>query len=266
MSIIWNNEHMNEKLIESKNNPFYKKLKKIYSSSSFRKNQNQTILDGPHLINSFSQHSVPLLIIKDLSIVSTEIENLISSFECPCYSLSHELFLHLSELKSSTGILALVDIPKVKPLKFDGLTLLLDGIQDPGNLGSILRTAKATNAKSIIMSKTCADLWSPKTLRGSQGVQFSLKCVVEEDLNEWILNYNHDVIALAISGESLFKTKLNSNMAILVGNEGKGISKSLLKNIAGTISLPMNKEVESINVGAAVSAFMYEHYRQSVAD
>ena len=257
---------MNEKLIESKSNPFYKKLKKIYSSGSFRKNQNQTILDGPHLINSFFLHSTPVSIIKDLSILSPEIENLKSSLDCPCYSLSHELFLQLSDLKSSTGILALVDIPKVKPTQSEGLILLLDGIQDPGNLGSILRTAKATNTKSIIMSKTCADLWSPKTLRGSQGVQFSLNCVVEQNLNEWILNYKHNVIALATNGKSLFKTKLNSNMAILVGNEGKGISKPLLKNIAGTISLPMHKEVESINVGAAVSAFMYEHYRQLRAD
>ena len=198
--------------------------------------------------------------------MSPEIENLKSSLDCPCYSLSHELFLQLSDLKSSTGILALVDIPKVKPTQSEGLILLLDGIQDPGNLGSILRTAKATNTKSIIMSKTCADLWSPKTLRGSQGVQFSLNCVVEQNLNEWILNYKHNVIALATNGKSLFKTKLNSNMAILVGNEGKGISKPLLKNIVGTISLPMHKEVESINVGAAVSAFMYEHYRQLRAD
>ena len=70
-------------------------------------------------------------------------------------------------------------------------------------------------------------------------------------------------MALTTSGESLFKKTLNSNMAILVGNEGSGISKNLLKNITGTLSLPMHKEVESINVGAAVSAFIYEHYRQS---
>ena len=255
--------HMNYKLIESKNNPFYKNLKKTYSSSSFRSDQNQTILDGPHLIQSFFQHSVPVAIIKDLGIDSPEVENLISSIECPCYSLSHELFLELSELKSSTGILALVDIPKPNFSKSNGLILLLDGIQDPGNLGSILRTAKATSTNSIILSKTCADLWSPKTLRGSQGVQFSLKCNVDEDLNEWILNYEHDVIALSTRGESLFNKTLNSNMAILVGNEGNGISKSLFKNIAGIISLPMHDEVESINVGAAVSAFMYEYYRQS---
>jgi len=254
---------MNEKLIESKNNPFYKKLKKIYTSPSFRKNQNQTILDGPHLIQSFLQYSVPAAIIKDSSIVSSEVENLISNLNCPCYSLSHELFLHLSELKSSTGILALVDIPKKKLSESNGLILLLDGIQEPGNLGSILRTAKATDINSIILSKTCADLWSPKTLRGSQGVQFSLECSVEQDLNEWILNYEHDVMALTTGGESLFKKTLNSNMAILVGNEGNGISKNLFKNITESVSLPMHKEVESINVGAAVSVFMYEYYRQS---
>ena len=89
---------MNYKLIESKNNLFYKKLKKIYSNSSFRKDKNQTILDGPHLIKSFFQHSVPEAIIKDSGIETLEVENLISSLNCPCYSLSHELFLQLSEL------------------------------------------------------------------------------------------------------------------------------------------------------------------------
>ena len=256
---------MNEKLIESKNNPFYKKIKKIYSSASFRKNQNKTILDGPHLIKSFVLHSIPVLIIKDLGIVSSEVESLISSIDCPCYSLSHELFLQLSELKSSTGILALVDTPKAKPEKSDGLVLLLDGIQDPGNLGSILRTSKATNVKSVVLSKTCADLWSPKTLRGSQGVQISLQCSVQ-DLDEWILKYKYDVITLTLNGESIFKKRLNSNMAILVGNEGNGISNHLLKNVTDTISLPMHKDVESINVGAAVSVFVYEHYRQLSAD
>jgi len=257
---------MNEKLIESNSNPFYKKLKKLYSSSSFRKNLNQTILDGPHLINSFLLHQKPLAIIKDSVVIRPEIENLISTLDCPRYSLPHALFLQLSELKSSTGILALVDIPKINTSNSNGLFLLLDGIQDPGNLGSILRTAKATDVNSVVMSKTCADLWSPKTLRGSQGVQFSIHCSVEQDLNTWILDYNYAVMALTMTGESIFKKTLNSNMAILVGNEGKGISESLLKNIVGSLSLPMSKNVESINVGAAASAFMYEHYRQFGAD
>ena len=89
---------MNEKLIESKNNSFFKKLKKIYTSSSFRKNQEQTILDGIHLIQSFIANSEPIAIIRDLSIKNLEIETLISNLNCPCYSLSHELFLQLSEL------------------------------------------------------------------------------------------------------------------------------------------------------------------------
>jgi len=256
---------MNEKLIESKSNPFYKNLKKLYSSSSFRENQKQTILDGPHLIQSFLQYGSPVAFIKDLSINSPEIESLVSQINCSGYFLSHELFMQLSELKSSTGILAIVDTPKTIPEKSDGLILLLDGIQDPGNLGSILRTSKASNVSSVILSKTCADLWSPKTLRGSQGVQFSLQCSVQ-DLDEWILNYKYDVIALTLNGESIFKKRLNSNMAILVGNEGNGISNHLLKNVTDTISLPMHKDVESINVGAAVSVFVYEHYRQLSAD
>jgi|TARA_B110000003_G_scaffold81847_2_gene83567 TrmH family RNA methyltransferase len=257
---------MNVKLIESKNNLFYKQLKKVYSSSAFRKNRNQTILDGPHLISSYFHNNIPLAIIKDSSIVNSEIENLILSVNCPCYSLTHELFLELSELKSSSGLLALINIPEIKFSSSKGLILLLDGIQEPGNLGSILRTAKAVNVNAVVMSKKCADLWSPKTLRGSQGAQLSLRCVIDQDLYKWIMDYDHDVMALATNGESLFKKTLKSNMAILVGNEGNGISKTLLKNISGTISLPMHKEVESINVGAAVSAFLYEYYRQSVSE
>lgn len=256
---------MNEKLIESKSNFFYKKLKKIYSNSSFRKNQNQTILDGLHLIQSFCQYGDPIAIVKDSSVTSSEIENLSSTFKCPSYVLSHELFLELSDLKSSTGILALINIPNSNVARSNGLILLLDEIQDPGNLGSIIRTAKATNVNAIVMSKTCADLWSPKTLRGSQGVQFSLQCSVQ-NLNEWIQSYNHDVMALTMGGESLYSKTLNSNMAILIGNEGRGISNSLLKNTIDTISLPMHKEVESINVGAAASVFMYEYFRQFGAD
>jgi TrmH family RNA methyltransferase len=257
---------MNEKIIESKSNDFYKKLKKIYSNSSYRKNQNQTILDGPHLIQSFSQNFVPLAIIKDLSLSNSEIEKIISESNCPYYNLNHELFIELSDLKSSTGVLALIDIPKIEPPDTDGLTILLDGIQDPGNLGSILRTAHATNVKSIVMSETCADLWSPKTLRGSQGIQFSLYCAVNQDLNKWILNYDYDVMALTTSGESLFKKILNPNMAIIFGSEGRGISKSLIKNVADNISLPMSKDVESINVAAAASVFMYEFNRQVNSD
>jgi TrmH family RNA methyltransferase len=257
---------MCENSIASKNNAFFKKLKKIYSNSSFRKKQEQTILDGPHLIQSFIKYNKPLAIIEDLSVKNPEIKKIISDTDCPCYSLSHELFLQLSELKTSTGVLALVKTPKNQIFNYDGLTLLLDGIQDPGNLGSILRTAKATNVNSIVMSETCADLWSPKTLRGSQGIQFSLNCMVDQDLDNWILNYKHKVIGLAPNGKSIFKKKLFLNMAILVGNEGSGISSSLLKKISETLSLPMHKDVESINVGAAASAFMYEYYRQMNVD
>jgi len=116
------------------------------------------------------------------------------------------------------------------------------------------------------MSEKCADLWSPKTLRGSQGVQFFINCIIEQDLKQWISNYPYKVMALTLNGKPLFKHKLTPNMAILVGNEGSGISNSLFECISEKISLPMHKDVESINVGAAASAFMYEYYRQMSVD
>jgi TrmH family RNA methyltransferase len=253
---------MSEDFITSKENSLYKILKKISSSKGFRSEVGQTLLDGVHLIESYQHSDQPLILIRDENTHSSEIERLVkASNHVKCFTLSHELFVRLSDLKSTTGILALVSIPK-REYKAVPLILLLDRIQDPGNLGSILRTARATNVGSVILSKGCADLWSPKTLRGSQGVQFKLNCLVEQDLAEWINHFDGEVIALTMNGNSLYQTRLKENMAIILGNEGAGIDPLLLKKTSQILSLPMQGGVESINVSAAASVFMYEFYRQ----
>jgi TrmH family RNA methyltransferase len=255
---------MNKNLIKSKDNNFFKKLKKITSSKKAREEFEGTLLDGAHLVMSYKGIEAPVALILDESIKSQEIDNLISSFKSvKCYTLTHELFMSLSELKSSSGIFALVKIPKLI-LSSGTLVLLLDSIQDPGNLGSILRTALATGVTNVVLSQGCADLWSPKTLRGSQGVQFKLDCLENQNLEKWIEKFDGDIVALSMGGELLYKAKLKKNIALILGNEGNGISPGLLKKATKVVSLPMSAQVESINVGAAGSAFMYEYYRQFI--
>jgi TrmH family RNA methyltransferase len=93
-------------------------------------------------------------------------------------------------------------------------------------------------------------------------VQFKLNCLVEQDLAEWINHFDGEVIALTMNGNSLYQTRLKENMAIILGNEGAGIDPLLLKKTSQILSLPMQGGVESINVSAAASVFMYEFYRQ----
>ena len=165
---------IDKNFINSKNNSFYKTLRKISANKKFRLGSGQTLLDGAHLIEAYQKYSQPLALIKDESINMPEVDNLIQANKnIKCLTLSHELFLKLSELKTSSGIFALVEIPK-NSLSVGPLTLLLDRIQDPGNLGAILRTAVASGVTSVVLSSGCADIWSPKTLRGSQGFQFGL--------------------------------------------------------------------------------------------
>ena len=249
--------------INSKDNSFYKTLKKISANKKFRLGLGQTILDGAHLIKTYQKYSQPLALIKDESINSSEVINLIlNNKEIKCLSLSHDLFIKLSELKTSRGILGLVEIPK-NILAASPLTLLLDRIQDPGNLGTILRTASASGITSVVLSRGCADIWSPKTLRASQGFQFGLSCIAEQDLSVWIDNFNGEVFALSMGGQSIYNSTLNHNVAILIGNEGSGIDASLLEKTDGILSLPMQNDVESVNAAVAASVFMYEFYRQN---
>ena len=254
---------IDKNFINSKNNSFYKTLRKISANKKFRLGSGQTLLDGAHLIEVYQKHSQPLALIKDESIDMPEVDNLIQANKnIKCLTLSHELFLKLSELKTSSGIFALVEIPK-NSLSVGPLTLLLDRIQDPGNLGTILRTAVASGVTSVVLSSGCADIWSPKTLRGSQGFQFGLSCLTDQDLSLWIDNFKGKVFALSMGGNSIFDTSLGKNIAVLVGNEGSGIDSSLLKKTDNILSLPMQNGIESVNVAVAASVFVYEFYRQT---
>ena len=208
--------------INSKDNSFYKTLKKISANKKFRLGLGQTLLDGAHLIKAFQKYSQPLALIKDESMNSPEVINLIQNNEkIKCLSLSHDLFLKLSELKTSSGILGLVEIPK-----------------------------------NILVA-------SPLTLRASQGFQFGLSYLTEQDLSVWIDDFDGEVFAFTMGGQSIYNTSLNKNIAILIGSEGSGIDAPLLEKTDGILSLPMQSDVESVNAAVAASVFMYEFYRQN---
>ena len=256
---------MTNKIIDSKQNASYKYFKKIATKKSFRKEKNKTILVGPHIINTFLKAKKDVeCFIRDENKESFEIKEIIkSNSNIEIYDLKHGLFLELSNLKSSNGLIALIDIPIEEGIEIKkGLNLFIDGIQDPGNLGSILRTAEAAGINSVYLSKTSAELWSPKTLRGSQGAQVNLKCYENQELLILCDQVSLPIYSLSICGNSLYDDDIPKDLILILGSEGGGINAEIISKSTKSISIPMQGSIESLNVGAAAGIFIYEYFRR----
>ena len=250
--------------ISSKENKIFKRLKKLSENPTFRKNENQTILEGEHLIECCLQSQVKIhALFIDKSTQLKTYQNLLASVEkIPHYLLSSSLMREISFLNSPPRLLAIIDIPVTDFDEQKNLNLFIDDVQDPGNLGSIIRSAQAFNVNAIYLSVNCADVWAPKTLRGSQGAQFSIHCHEKQDLVSLVNNTSLPVFALDLQGTALTSTQFKRDMIIIIGNEGNGINEDLRQLVKSKISIPMHISVESLNVASAASIMMYEYSRQ----
>lgn len=179
----------------------------------------------------------------------------------PTLSLPANLFAPLSSVKTPTGLLAVIDIPD-SGVDSEGFLLLLEDIQDPGNLGAILRVAAAAGGHRVCLSKGCAEAWSPKCLRGGQGAQFQLIIQEGTDLPAEAQAFDGPVYAgLLGAGHSLFDLDLKGRVGFAFGNEGAGLSQAL-QTACQPFSIPMLGRVESLNVATAAAICLFERVRQ----
>jgi TrmH family RNA methyltransferase len=254
------------KHITSKDNPFYKELHKLASSARHRNKAGQTLLDGAHLLDSYiASGKWPIhLVVTNAAASDPEISSLIR--QLPDVLLTHfddVLFAELSELKTVSGVLALIAIPHSDMLVQNSrFALLLENIQDPGNLGSMLRSAAAAGCDSVYMSKGCADAWSPKVLRAAMGGHFALNIYEHADLCSVAGIFNGSIYAAALqAASSLYDSRLSGNIAFAIGNEGSGLSNELMGR-STAITIPMPGKVESLNAAAAAAICLFEAVRQ----
>jgi TrmH family RNA methyltransferase len=155
-----------------------------------------------------------------------------------------------------------IDIPAGRLAGQSNFVLLLEDIQEPGNLGALLRTAAAAGVEVVYLSKGCTEAWSPKTLRGGQGGHFRLEIVEGSDLKQVAESFSGTVYAAALrSSRSLYDLSLTGAVAFAFGNEGAGLSAELLRS-SESFSIPMPGAVESLNVAAAAAVCLFERVRQ----
>ncbi len=255
------------KSIQSRDNPFFKELVKLSGSARQRGKANQTLLDGTHLLAAYldSGNQPRHILLNTAASHDGEIAGLLQRMtDVPVAQLDDKLFAELSELKTPTGILALIDMPQpaVVPSSF---ALLLEDIQDPGNLGSMLRSAAAAGCDAVFLSTGCADAWSPKVLRAAMGGHFALRIYERQSLTEVAKKFAGTLLAASLQAtRSLYGCDLLGKIAFLVGNEGAGLSPALL-NLATPITIPMPGKVESLNAAAATAICLFEVVRQRAA-
>lgn len=257
--------------IASRDNPFFKQLVKLGTSARQRKTSGQTLLDGVHLIQSYYAALGPPinLIVSESGYDSAEISALFREIESkqPIKTtlLSDALFQQVSPVKTPTGIMALIAIPNTKTHNHTNNTfcIMLEAIQDPGNLGSIIRTSAAAGISDVYLSNDCTDVWSPKTLRAAMGAHFLLCIHEHSNLIAVAQQRQGKIITTSLQAKkSLYQTELVGPVTFIFGNEGMGLSKELSMLASEQVTIPMLGKTESLNVAAAVAVCLFERVRQ----
>ena len=255
------------KSVASRDNAAYKAMARLVASGSERRRSGMSVLDGAHLLAAYldSGRAPEQVMVNRAGAEDPEIAALVRrSAPAPVVQLSDALFRSLSTVDSPTGVLASVltpkggDVPDRAPL-----VLLLEDIQDPGNVGTLLRSAAAAGARHVLLSPKCAFAWSPKVLRAAMGAHFALNLVEGADLGQFARRYRGNVVALAGDGErSLYDLDLAAPCALVVGNEGAGISAELRAVVKIRARIPMPGKAESLNAATAGSIALFEAVRQ----
>lgn len=250
------------KKITSRDNPLFKSLVKLTSSAKERRKTGKTVIDGIHLLSAAVQSGsiIDAVVIRESSLQHPEIQELLPQLP-QAYLFSDSLFSAVSTVDTPSGILAVM--PILPPKNGTGSAVFLDSIQDPGNLGSILRSAAASGIPLAYLSPQCADAWSPRVLRAAMGAHFCIAIHEHADLPTEVRLFAGKTVALALDdSQSLFDLDLKGQVGFIVGNEGAGISPAILALATERARIPMPGKIESLNAAAAAAISFFERLRQ----
>lgn len=212
------------------------------NNKKFRDEEGLFLVEGDHLINEAKKNNL--------------IECTIGLDDSYDYEVTQDILNKISNQKSGTNEIAVVR--KIKERDINGNVIILDNLQDPGNLGTIIRSAVAFNIDTIVLSEDCVDLYNDKVIRSSEGMMFNIN-IIKRNIIE-IINELHKkdylVYKTTVDGTGNFERK--DKVAIVIGNEGNGVSKEIQELCDKNITIPMNENCESLNAGVCASILMYK--------
>jgi RNA methyltransferase, TrmH family len=253
--------------ITSRQNAHFRQARKLAESARERNKSKQILMDGTRLIRAYAEQfglEDSTLLISEPGVTRPEIRQILETMSPRhLYLLADELFAEIAQVETPEGITAIAGIPCVESKTPDDFRILLDGIQDPGNLGGLLRTAAAAGATSAYLAKGCADVWSPRSLRGGMGAQFTLPIRERIDLKIALTGFPGAVIATSPRArQSIYDLDLSGPVAMIFGSEGRGLRDDVSALANQLVHIPMAGKVESLNVAAAAAICCFERLRQ----
>ena len=259
IAILYYGVFMKDK-ITSINNQNIKNIKKLLFSSRYRYKENKFIIEGARICCDAYKNGVEILeifctyeAIEKYNVYLKEILEKHNSF-----IISKEVMHYISDTESPQGVFCICRMQK-RNINFNSIgdkVVILENIQDPSNLGAIVRTAEALGLNDIIMSSDCCDIYNPKVLRGSMGSIFRINHIISNDFN--ILFFNLKDIGFKIFASvpddsviNISKVDFSGKIAVCIGNEGNGLKKETISLCSKKITIPMRGKSESLNASSA---------------
>lgn len=256
--------------VTSRQNPRLKEAARLLASSRDRRKAGRCVLEGEHLIEVYlARVGAPeFLLLVDERRDDPRLLALTARMPAAdVIAVPAALFAEISTLPAAVGALAVVPTPGAAETPAPGhFHLLLDDLQDPGNVGTMLRTAAAAGVDQVLLSKHCAFAWSPKVLRAAQGAHFLTTIVEDVDLAAWAERFGADggnvLATVPGAGQDLFDAPIGWPLAVAIGNEGNGLSAQLLAHANLHVTIPMPGGMESLNAAAAAAVVLFEAVRR----
>ena len=260
------------KTVSSRDNAFYKDLKQLATSSQARRKAGRSLLDGVHLCQSWLDlKGLPAhCVVSEDALANPEVAGIVERVEAArghVTALPEALFGAISQVEHGVNLVFVIETPSpALPQRLTVSAVLLDGVQDPGNVGSILRSAGAAGIRQVWCSPGTAFCWSPKVLRAAMGAHFVLEIFENVDLAELIKASGIAVLAMSGYAErKLYDVDLRQPVAWLLGHEGQGVAADLMALASHQVVIPHAGQVESLNVAAAAAVCFFEQLRQQQA-
>ena len=256
--------------IQSSHNPKIKHLAKLIAERKFRRAYRQAALEGVHLLAAYldAGYLPECVFIPENRFKQPEILALIAQLpENICFSVSDNILIKISSLYNSDDVIAQISLPENVALPTDGDCVVLERVQDAGNVGTVLRSAAASGVSTVILGEGCADAYSPKVLRSGMGAHFLLTIFERVNLSDWCAAYRNKILATALTENdnfSLYDLNLTEKCAWIFGNEGKGVSDEILAQADATVKIPMQGATESLNIAQAATVCLFEQMRQRI--
>jgi TrmH family RNA methyltransferase len=253
-------------IIRSRDNARVKRWAKLARDGRLRRTERRVIIEGPHLVAAaLDARLAPIeLFATEAALADAEIAALVRRSRLQPMVLSGSAFAAIAEARTPRGIAAEIALPE---LRRDGPTVFLEGVQDAGNVGAVIRSAAAFGVGEVILDRHCADAWSPKVLRAGQGGHFALGIGHADDFAAALARFRGRLICtVARGGRSLREVELAGRLGWAFGGEGSGLSSATLAGASEKVTIPMAPGAESLNVAASAAICLYEAFSRSAGE